>query len=231
MIAILRVMTSFFKQQCLSFNKNWISLFPGLFFAQTPEAALILINKFSEGILTESPKLVFLLLYPLYCLASALSSVLTFKVILLQSNGQFFKAPSQRMGPFFFPLLLTSMGLGLVMIPATLAFIIPGIYVLSRYLFLPFLVFSFPTQKFGWYFSESNSLFHRNKGICFFTAFFSFLISALSFFGLSFFQEQGSLSAPSAILTELFLGILGSLFLNTWTATLFWEISKYERSS
>jgi len=131
-------MISFFKHQCLSFNRNWICFFPGLVLAQTPEAALILINKFSEGLLAGSPKLAFVLLYPLYCLASALSSVLTFKVILKQSAPPFFKDQPQGMGPSLFPLLFTSMGLGLVMIPATLAFIIPGIYVLSRYLFIPF---------------------------------------------------------------------------------------------
>jgi len=220
-------MSSLFKQQTFFFARRLRHFLPGLVLAQIPEALLILLNKGFEVYLDQSPKLSFLILYPLYCLTSSLSSAMSLQVVTsLPSMSAVQSLQLKRILPRLPGLLWTSLIFGLVMIPATLALVVPGIIVLSRYLFLPFLVIDSPNKKLGWYFSQSQKISSKNRIFCLATAALSFVLSLLSLLGVSLIEGWLPVSEASGLWFELLFGLIASVFLNAWVANLYVEISK-----
>jgi len=200
--------------------------FPWLFIAQIPEGLLSLIQKYFETEWADSPKLAFLVLYPLYCASAAICSAATFVIIRSPAETTFSLGYlTKELFPKIKFLILSSWLLGLVMIPATLAFIFPGIWVLSQYLFLPFCIVTAPKQSLSSYFGLSKNLASTQRQICLLTAFLSFFVSLLSYFGLGLLSQW--VFSPALLLgLEAVLGMLLSIALTTWTATLYLEVSQ-----
>ena len=110
-----------FKSHLTSFRRGLSHFFPFLFLVQIPEGMLTLIQKFSDTELSDSPKLVFFVLYPLYTITAAICSALNFMILWkgitrFSDFSQIWKTLSETIRP----LILTSLALGLLMIPATL---------------------------------------------------------------------------------------------------------------
>jgi hypothetical protein len=200
--------------------------FPWLFIAQIPEGLLSLIQKYFETEWADSPKLAFLVLYPLYCASAAICSAATFVIIRSQSETAIsFRYLTKELFPKMKFLILTSWLLGLVMIPATLALVFPGIWVFSHYLFLPFCILTTSEQSLSSYFSLSKSLASTHRQVCLLTAFLSIWVSLLSYFGMGLLSQW--IFSPTILLgLEAVLGMLLSVTLTTWTATLYLEVSQ-----
>ncbi len=199
--------------------------FPWLFIAQIPEGLLSLIQKYFETEWADSPKLAFLILYPLYCASAAICSAATFVIIRSQSETPIsFRYLTKELFPKINFLILTSWLLGLVMIPATLLFF-PGIWVLSQYLFLPFCIVTAPKQSWSSYFSLSKSLASTHRQVCLLTAFLSFYVTLMSYFGMGILSHWVD-SSLLLLALEAILGMLLSVALTTWTATLYLEVSQ-----
>jgi len=200
--------------------------FPWLFLAQIPEGLLSLIQKYFETEWADSPKLTFFILYPIYCASAAICSAATY--VIIKSSPEIkisWHYLTKEIIPQLKFLILTSWLIGFVMIPATLAFVFPGIWVLSKYLFLPFCILTPGEQGFSHYFNVSKQLSDANRQICLFTAFLSFLVSLLSYFGIGLLSQWISSSALLLAL-EATLGMLLSVVLTTWTVTLYLEVSR-----
>jgi hypothetical protein len=111
------------------------------------------------------------------------------------------------------------------MIPATLALFFPGIWVLSQYLFLPFCIVTAPKQSLSSYFSLSKSLASTHRQVCLLTAFLSFYVTLMSYFGMGILSHWVD-SSLLLLALEAILGMLLSVALTTWTATLYLEVSQ-----
>lgn len=206
--------------------KKALSSLPWLFLVQSPEGALSLVQKYFETEWADSPKLSFLILYPLFCATAALSSAATYLIIKSDPERSFsWRYLIKEIKPKLRFLILTSWFLGIVIIPTTLAFVFPGIWVLSHYLFLPFCVLDSSDQKFSSFFNHSKQLSSQNREICLVTAFLSFFGSLLSYVGGLGLMSQVGIPSGLLLALETTLGVLVSVFLTTWTATLYQEVS------
>lgn len=197
---------------------------PLLLAAQLPDGFLSLLQKLFETKLNEFPKLSFVFLYPGFCFSAALCSATTYSIIQSDSSKTF-KYHWNRIYSAFPKLFLSSFLLGLVLAPATMALIIPGIYVLSLYLFVPFVVLDNPNQTLSKIFGSSKTFSRLCKKLCFLTASLSFFLGLVSYLGpslLSQFMEASSLGP----FFEVSFGMFVSLLLNIWTASLFLEINQ-----
>lgn len=197
---------------------------PWLFLAQLPEGLLSFLQKYFETEWADSPKLSFLILYPLYCASSAVCSAATFAIIQMPSETSFsLRYLTKKLYPKMKYLILTSWLLGIVMIPAMLI-IFPGIWILSQYLFLPFTVLTGPEKNFWFYFEASKNFSVSNRQVCLLTASLSFVVSLCSYLGLGILSQWAQ-SSGLLLGTEAILSMLLSLLLTTWTATLYQEVS------
>lgn len=204
--------------------KEAMLLFPWLLAAQIPEGLLSLIQKYFEVELPQSPKLAFLILYPLYCAAAAICSSTTYLIITTPSKTQLsWSYLIKKLNPKLRDLIFSSWVLGIVMIPATLALILPGIWVLSHYQFLPFSILDSSAPKVSSYFDLSKQLYLKNRRICLLTALLSFVISLIPYLGLSMFLLR-IIHPAFALGCEVISGMILSVVLTTWTATLYQEI-------
>ena len=200
--------------------------FPWLFLAQLPEGILSLIQKYFETEWANSPKLAFFILYPLSCASTAICSAAAFIIIKNPAEARMsLHYLTKELIPKMKYLILSSWLLGLVMIPATLAFVLPGIWVLSQYLFIPFCIVTAPSQGLSAYFSLSKNITGENRLVCLAAAFLSFFVSLWSYFGMGLLSHW--IFNPALLLgIEVVLGMLLSVFLTAWTATLYLEVSK-----
>jgi len=200
----------------LKLIKATMPLWSLLLLCQIPEILVTLVQKQIEKDQTDPHFFLFFLIYPVFCIFSALSSALTYLVIEKSSKPRYLR---EVLSALLSKLLLLSGAaslLGIVFLVATLAFVIPGVLVMAFYLFVPFLILQPPKGSFWSYFSESKQLFRKNKTICLFTSSAMVVLSILSFLGF--------LEAP--LILEIGISLLLSLVLNVWISTVFIEVSR-----
>jgi len=206
--------------------KRALLLFPPLFLAQIPEGLLNIIQKHFETHLAQTPVLAFSILYPLYCASSAICSAISYTIIKDSGTTDLsFSYLIKKIVPHLRALILGSWILGVVMIPATLALVFPGIWVLSHYQFLPFSIVDSSNSSLTSCFDSSKSVSLRNRTVSLLTAFSSFFIGLLSYLGFGMIS-QASIHSSFALGIEVVLGMILSVFLTAWTATLYQEASK-----
>ncbi|MFM8270296.1 MAG: hypothetical protein ACKN9V_08925 [Pseudomonadota bacterium] len=206
--------------------KRALSFLPWLFLIHSPEGALGLVQKYFETEWADSPKLSFLILYPLFCAVAALSSAATYLIIKSYPEKPIsFNYLIKEIKPKLIFLVLTSWLLGVLIIPATLAFVFPGIWVLSQYLFVPFCIMDSSDRTLSSFFNLSKVLSEKNRKICLLTAFLSFMGSLLSFVGGMGLMSQVGAPLGLLLILETTLSVLISVFITTWTATLYQEVS------
>lgn len=216
-------MTYEFTKHREQFFKVW-RFTPALFLAQIPEGLVAVLQKFWETEESQHPFLSFFFLYPLYCAATSLGAVLTYTIIR-QPQISSFKNIWECVYPRLPVILITSCILGLVMIPATLALILPGIYVLGFYLFVPYIAMDSSNLSVSQLFAQSKLLSRQAPGICFLTALGSFIFGIIGYLVPSSFSQMAGLFS-FGLFFEIGLGVLLSLTLNVWISTLYLEVSQ-----
>lgn len=152
----------------LKFAKSNMAL---LFLIQLPMGLLVLLQRFVEPYLEGSPIIGLTLLLPLFSIGSSLCTAFTFWVVQLPSPHQLndLKIIWAKLSPHYKPLALSSLviafffGLGLA------AFILPGLYFISLYFFVPLFVVTEPGQPIAKYLYQSKKLVTHSRKTFFIT--------------------------------------------------------------
>ncbi|MFM8316064.1 MAG: hypothetical protein ACKOA8_17435 [Deltaproteobacteria bacterium] len=145
--------------------KFWFGHFGFVLLLQLPLGILVVGQRFLDSYLETHPILAVLLLLPLFSVGSSLSSALTF--LYLQT-------PSPRKLSIFAHLLKDSSQKLKYLVPTSLcvavffglglaAFILPGLYFISLYFFVPFLVVQEPIQPIANYLFASKSMVTQSR--------------------------------------------------------------------
>jgi|LakMenEpi03Aug12_release.lakeMendotaPanAssembly.Ray.scaffolds.fasta_scaffold150842_2 hypothetical protein len=215
-----------FKDHKKRFVEALLGHFPLLFAIHLPEGLLTLVQYFFESTFTQSPKTAFVFLYPLLCFSAIICSALSFLIVRSPETRKVnLYVLWKELQPHLAKLGLGSLALGLIMIPATLALLIPGLYVLTIYLFIPFLILEDAELKLSSCFYQSKVLAKEHIEICGLTALASFVISILPLLGLSLLDSP-LFDSTLGIALETVFGMVLSVLMNTWLSTLFLEVSK-----
>lgn len=213
------------------FTEALLRHFPVLLAIHLPEGFLTLLQHFFETAFPQSPKTAFFVLYPLLCFSAMLCSGITFLIVRTPETGRLiFHQVWKNLVPHLPALFFASLALGLIMIPATLCFLIPGLYVLTIYLFIPFFILEDPKRSLSGYFFQSKLLATKHITVCGLTALASFVTSLLPFLGFSLLDSP-LFDSGLGLALEAVSGMALSVLLNTWVSTLFLEVSTDERLS
>ena len=110
------------------------------------------------------------ILFPLYCIISGISSVMTWQLVLAKNKKTH---PDLRLflkdlSPILIKLSLAVLLSGIFVILGMSVFILPGIFFLSLFLFVPFLIAEDATRPIEHYLRESQRLaFRELTGVIF----------------------------------------------------------------
>jgi len=194
--------------------KQIIPVLGSLLLCQTPEVFVTILQKKLEMSFSSMPVFSILIIYPLFCILTSVSSALSFLVIQKTVSKTKTEAIFETLFSRFFLLSRASVLLGLISLLSTLAFVIPGIIVLAFYLFVPYLILTSQANSFWSFFSGSRELFRIHPILCLFSA---TTITALSLVSFWRFMD-----AP--LVFEIGFSLFVSLIVNIWISTLFIEV-------
>lgn len=113
-----------------------------LFLAQLPQGLLALLQTAIEHFMENRPIIGFAVIFPVFCITSAISSALTFSLLLQHTDG---KKPNLLTAASivkskFNTLLLGSLAVGVFFVLGLCALILPALYFMAVYLFVPHLI-------------------------------------------------------------------------------------------
>lgn len=182
---------------------------------QLPEGITTFIQKQWELAQPNSSGLLFVLVYPLFCVFSSISTSLTYLIIKKYRQPNSVKSIFLTLSSSIFLLSGSAIFLGLIILPAILAFIFPGIIVMAFYLFVTFLILEDPNRPFWSFFSASKLLYNQNKIVC--------VITSVAMISISLFSFLGFLDAP--LVFEIIISIFLGFIFNIWLSTLFIEVT------
>lgn len=186
-----------------------------LLLCQIPEGISTLLQKQWEISDQGASRFLFFFIYPVFCIFSAVSTGLTYLIIKHPPATSGYRKVFTSLRSSFLCLSGASIFLGFLILPALMAFIIPGVFVMAFYLFIPFFILEDPKKPFWSFFSQSKLLFKNQKMICLLTSSTMISMSLISFLGF--------LQTP--LFFEIILSIFLSLAFNIWLSTLFLEVN------
>lgn len=169
---------------------------------QIPLGILVLIQRVSEPYLEQSPVLAVLLLVPLFSVGSSLCSALTLGLIEEIPNKSTLPSLSAALNKVlnrFKRLLLSSLVVSLFFGLGLAAFMIPGIYFMALYLFVPLIVLTEPEQPILSYLYHSKILVKQSRKV---------LLTTLTIVSLSMVIELAT-----TVLVEFISKIMGGALL------------------
>jgi hypothetical protein len=181
-------------KESLRFSKSNMAL---LLLVQIPMGLLVLLQRVVEPYLEGSPIIGLTLLLPLFSIGSSLCTALTFWVVQLPSPRRLtdIRLVWEKLSPHYKPLTLSSLliafffGLGLA------AFILPGLYFISLYFFVPLCVVTEPGKPIAKYLYQSKMLVTHSRKT---------FLTTLAFVTVTFLIE-----IPVSILVDALSGPMG----------------------
>jgi len=175
------------------------------------------------------------ILFPYFCIASTAASALTFASVFRQAQKQpltlryNLKIAREKMGI----LVPVSLLLGLVTLLGFVALIIPGIYFMAIFLFVPPLIISEPPLPWSVYLSKSKKIAKTAiwQTLAIVTVFF--LINFAVFAQSSFVESElnhwfgaSMISSILALAATAVLSIIIGAFVNVWIAFYFLSLKE-----
>jgi hypothetical protein len=149
-------------KESLRFAKSNIGL---LFLLQLPMGLLVLLQRVMEPFLEGNPLVGLIILLPLFSVGSNLCTALTFCVLQLPAPRHLtdINQAWQKLAPQFGPLVLSSAIIALFFGLGLAAFVLPGLYFISLYFFVPLFVITEPGQPIAKYFYQSKKLVTQSR--------------------------------------------------------------------
>ena len=127
---------------------------------QIPETSVDIVGRAIPLAVGENKWLLALILFPYFCVASFISLATTYLAVnnLREGAGSALDRVFSRLKPKALPLLGTSVMTGLLVFMGFAAFILPGFYLMTLYLFVPILVLVRPPYAWSSYLHQSKIL-------------------------------------------------------------------------
>lgn len=168
------------KTICRDSLKFYSSYFPLVSLTQIPLAILVLLQRFLDPFLENHPIVAVVILLPLFSIGSSLGTAFNYILINLpdRRNLRTFLKAIYSIGPTTITtLVLTSLMVAMFFGLGLAAFILPGLYFMALYFFVPILVVSSSKQTVAQYLYASKQIVtHSRKN------FYVTLVIALAIF-------------------------------------------------
>ncbi len=206
--------------------KFWFGHFGFVVLLQLPLGILVVAQRFFDSHFESHPILAVLLLLPLFSVGSSLSTALTF--LYLQT-------PSPRKLSTFAHLLKDSSKKLKYLVPTSLcvaiffglglaAFILPGLYFISLYFFVPILVVREPIQPIANYLFASKTIVTQSRNIFWTTAGLA-LATLLMELPISYFVDSLSSLIGHPSLCDMLISMMFASFLDIMVSLYFLNLS------
>ena len=203
------------------------------FFLQLPEGIAGTIETILEKQFEKQPVAAIVLFFPVFCIASTLSSAMTFAALnrLVNGNRPSFNAVWGDVYPKLGKLVLASLLVGLVFVLGFCAMVVPAFYFMALYLFVPQLIMSEPNCKLSVYLFRSTRLAKTNLVTCISTVTATIAIGILTYLlSQTLGTWAGGFSEDNAARTmivcgiDIFLSMFTGIFVDLWIAHLFLKL-------
>jgi hypothetical protein len=170
----------------------YLSHFALVCFTQIPLGLLVLLQRFLDPFLETHPIVAVLILLPLFSIGSSLGTAFNYLLITLPDErnfSTFLKALRSLDKRKMTTLTLASLMVAIFFSLGLAAFVLPGLYFMALYFFVPILVISNPKQPVAQYLYSSKKLVTRSRKT-FFATFAIVLATFLMELPISFFVNR-----------------------------------------
>lgn len=221
----------------LFWNFSWV-LFRApflLFLLQIPQGAAGLFQNLLENRLEREPLLAVVLFFPIFCIASALSSALTFVSLERMARGEPTSVWSawKTILPKLPILVLTSLLVGAVFVLGFCALVFPAFYFMALYLFVPQLIVTEPRNALSVYLYRSTRLAKSSLWLCMATVFFSILLGIAAYLAaqtlgtwIAGFSDHNTVRHVLFLSTDVSLTMVSGVCIDCWIACLFLRLKQ-----
>jgi hypothetical protein len=202
---------------------------------QFPEAAADLLERLSPGRAEEHLALKIILLFPSFCIASTLASSLTFASVLdLSKNVPLSIGSSLRsVGEKWKTLIPTSVLLGIIILLGFLALILPGLYFMAAFLFVPQLIVTEPKLPWSVYFFKSKKLAKKAFLKTFFAVTIFFIANVAGYFigelgegAVASLTGNTGVQVGLSVCLGIVLSVFTGAFVNLWISYFFLTLTE-----
>lgn len=199
------------------------------------EALSSILEHTLETYFKSQPILAGLVFFPVFCIASCISNSLTYVSVrqvgegTLPTFGESWKKVSEVLGM----LILSSLVLGLVFVLGIMVFILPALFLMALYLFVPHLILTEKGLPLSVYLFRSTRISKKSYWQCFFTVVGAVLLGLATYLlAETLGTWAGGLSQNEttrifiSVLINVFFSVLSAMVVDTWIALLFLKLKE-----
>lgn len=194
-----------------------------------------LVAKALESRFENSPLLAGALFFPIFCIASTLTCALTFISVNERENGRRVNLTEcfELLKPRLKSLVGASLALGFLFVLGLAALILPALYFMAIYLFVPLLLVSNSQMTLSPALYRSSKMIKNHRGTAAFTVFVILLVGVLTFLvSYSLGRFAGGITSIEALRfwvsagIDAFLTMLTGAMIDLWIAGFFMKVQK-----